>query len=120
MFAFIIYFLIFLVSTIFPIFLFVKSRKIILKYTSKNYLDFILSVISSFLFALISLVLTVVIINIYFISPLPQDKTGEFQEVFWMWPSFVVLIICVIYTIKKQEKGTPESTKAKGKQMGSS
>jgi len=102
MFPFIIYFLIFLIATIFPVFLFVKSRKIILKYTSRGYLEFILSVISSLLFSLISLALTVVIINIYFMLPLPQDKTGEFQEIFWMWPSFLVLIICVIYTIIKQ------------------
>ncbi len=76
-----IYLLIFLIASIIPILLFIKFRLYLI------------------VCVLISLVLTILIMNIYFFSPLPQGKTGEFYEIFWPLPPIFVFIVGILYKI---------------------
>ena len=90
---YLIYLLIFLIASIIPILLFIKFR------------IYLIACI------LISLILTILVINIYFHSSLPQGKTGEFYEIFWITPPIFVFIVGILYRIlsskrRVESKGT--------------
>lgn len=79
------YLLIFLISSTIPIYAFFKSK-----------------VTLPWLCCLISFGLTIVLFNIYSVSPLLKGKTGEFYEVFWLIPPiFVWIVTFSIAQIKK-------------------
>ena len=75
---------------------------------------FFASTISIFIFSkfklnvyasvIICLVLTILFMNLFFISPLPKGKTGEFYEIFWLFPPVFVLVICKILDRRKRAK----------------
>ena len=70
--------LMFLISSTIPIYAFIKSK-----------------VTAPFFCSLISLGCTVLLSFLYSVSPLPQGKTGEFYEVFWLMPPIFVLITTI-------------------------
>ena len=80
-FEYLIFLLIFLIASIIPLFLYIKYKLFLI------------------LCLLISLVLTILVMNIYFFSPFVQGKTGEFYEVFWPLPPIFVFIVGILYKI---------------------
>ena len=80
------YLLIFIISSIFPIYLLRRFK------------------LYAFICILISLVSTIVLMNLYFLSPLPKGRFGEVYEVFWLVPALFVLIVNIYLSKKRKRK----------------
>lgn len=84
-FEILVFILIFVLSSAIPIYIFKRFN------------------IDSYLCVLISLILAVLLFNLYAAAPLPKGKTGEFYEIFWIMPP--VFVFLVILFLSKKSKG---------------
>jgi hypothetical protein len=82
-----IYALIFIISSVVPIYLYIRSKVTIPIGCS-----------------LLSLGITLLLVLIYASSPLPKGKTGELYEIFWLIPPIFVGI--TTYLLSKTKKKT--------------